>query len=375
MSVINQMLKDLDKRQQGHALQQLPQAAAVAQPKSTFRSILWLMLLAATLLMGMGFYWMGLQSQSAVQVGRVAEVAANTDADKAPITKTEAAEPDVTAAQQQLLESKGEDEAQTVEPVASELAASKVNQNSANEVAEPEVSSPPVSQVERAQAQAVEQQQPKVAVAEKGIEASGTMAVTEVRLSIAEQADRAIAKARAAESNGKLDEAARFYGDALSLEPARHQARRQLAALRYGQGRVTEAVQVLEAGRGLFPDEHSFSILLGRLWRELGDNPRALAALRNIPDSSTVATDKWLLEADIGRELADHPLAERAYRSLLASGSPRAQWWLGLAYAQDAQGNVAEARDNYRRALSGHELSADARSFVENRLMQLGERQ
>ncbi len=204
---------------------------------------------------------------------------------------------------------------------------------------------------------------------------AGTMEVTEVRLSAAEQADRAMQKARAAQNAGKLNEAAALYGEALALEPARHQARRQLAALRYGQGRVAEAIQVLEAGRSRFPDEYSFALLLARLWREQGDFQQALTALAAIADSSPLASDKWQLTADIAREQENYPLAEQAYRQLLTAGSGPATWWLGLAYAQDAQGNFAEAGDNYRRALRGRELSADARSFVQNRLMQLGERQ
>ncbi|AZQ13207.1 tetratricopeptide repeat protein [Shewanella khirikhana] len=416
MSVINQMLKDLDKRQQGHGVQQLPNAVAVMPANKTSGSVIWLgVALLVLILLAVYAVMAWQQTSSATQmpqlvsnqapaeavVATASEAATASEVARGSETPAQAAQRQTAALESPVAANTDNANGDTLMPQAQQQA--KVAQQSEPEAAQPslQTSSPshllvaPADQSAKLPAASSSEPLPadgssSGAVSPAPIDAAstaqkpaqqtgnmhaGTMEVTEVRLSAAEQADRAMQKARAAQNAGKLNEAAALYGEALALEPARHQARRQLAALRYGQGRVAEAIQVLEAGRSRFPDEYSFALLLARLWREQSDFQQALTALAAIADSSPLASDKWQLTADIAREQENYPLAEQAYRQLLTAGSGPATWWLGLAYAQDAQGNFAEAGDNYRRALRGRELSADARSFVQNRLMQLGERQ
>ncbi|WP_372871524.1 tetratricopeptide repeat protein [Shewanella sp.] len=376
MSVINQMLKDLDKRQQGHGVQQLPRAVAVQPGRQRSSVLVWLMLLLLVFIATAAYIAMQFQqaqptgtgaapqAQIGVPPANVSEAAAislgtgdeNLNKPSAPQIETDAAP---------------ESPLPEVSSTVSAVPAAGNNQNPVNNSAPEQTSQltgaatkePAVSSPVRSSSPTVESKP------------QSHMAVTEVRLSIAERAERAMIKAANAEHAGKLTEAAEHYGEALSLEPARHQARRQLAALRYGQGRMSDAILVLETGKSRFPDEYSFSLLLAKLWREQGDRQQSLTLLSDIPDGSPLAADKWLLQADIARESQDYPLAEQAYRQLLISDSERSTWRLGLAYALDTQGRFIEAGEHYRRALRGQELSADARRFVESRLMQLGEHQ
>lgn len=397
MSVINQMLKDLDKRSEPHQLQQVPAAVAISASKSSGLPWRWLILLSLLLVAIALMLWSLKASDSERTIasdpqGSAQQAAENmATAGAAPVKmepgssvlESHSQEPPVQASNVPgpANASRGTESGVSREPVSesesttqnatgdgeSETSTSPATASVAGEVIAPTLSVKTLSEPSGTGSSS--------AAMNTSTPAPGSMAVTEVVLTPAEQAERAMVKANAARDAGKLDEAMRQYAMALSYEPARHEARRQLAALHYGQGQAGEAIKLLQRGLAEFPEQSSFALLLGRLWREQGDKQQALAALQSIGDSDTLARDKWLLVADIAREQEDYVLAETAYQKLLSSGMEKAQWWLGLAYAQDAQGKLSDARYHYQRALSTAGLSADARAYIENRLTQLGESQ
>ncbi|MCL2917814.1 tetratricopeptide repeat protein [Shewanella litorisediminis] len=418
MSVINQMLKDLDKRAEPHQLQKLPAAVAIPASKAPGLPWRWLVLLSLLLIAIALMLWHLKASDSGDAValspmssGQKAPVQSQDSAESgtAPASTSTASNAQVTAAQVTTAQVTTKAASNAVESqtlASTDARGDTASAMSTAQAREPDESAPNVTRdgeheilsepaAVSAKAPAIPETsmtgaavgstanvksvppaaEPSGADMNTNTPAPGSMAVTEVVLTPAEQAERAMLKANTARDAGKLDEAIRQYATALSYEPARHEARRQLAALHYGQGKPGDAIQLLQRGLAQFPEQSSFALLLGRLWREQGDKLQAMAALQSIGDTDPKARDKWLLVADMARETQDHALAESAYLKLLDSGMERAQWWLGLAYAQDAQGKVADARRHYQRALGIAGLSADARAYVENRLMQLGERQ
>jgi MSHA biogenesis protein MshN len=65
-------------------------------------------------------------------------------------------------------------------------------------------------------------------------------------------------------------------------------------------------------------------------------------------------------------------LSEQAYRGLLEANSARGDWWVGLAVALDAQGNMGGARSAYNNALKTVEISAPLRDYARQRLTAMG---
>lgn len=204
---------------------------------------------------------------------------------------------------------------------------------------------------------------------------AGDMAVTEVKLSPSQLAQKQLALATDAEKQGNLTKAVGHYEKALSLEPSLHAARKQLAALYYGQGQFTKAGDSLSQGRLLYPQEFEFALLLARVQHDLGDTDLALATLGQIPDSHSLARQKWLAEGDLAQKQGQFSLAEQAYRKLLQQEPQQPKWWMGLAYALDSQLQFSQARQAYRTALTYSGLSTQATTFIEQRLRQLGESQ
>lgn len=204
---------------------------------------------------------------------------------------------------------------------------------------------------------------------------SGEMAVTEVKLTNAQLAQKSLTLATEAEGQGRFTEAIHYFEKSLQFDPATHEARRKLAALHYGQGRYIKAANVLQEGILLFPQHDEFALLLARVQQAGGQADDALITLALIADTSVLARQKWLAQTDIAQQQGQYALAEEAYRQLLQQEPQQGKWWMGLAYALDSQQQFGKARQAYQTALSHRGLSTQATDFIEQRLTQLGDSQ
>lgn len=200
------------------------------------------------------------------------------------------------------------------------------------------------------------------------------LAITEVKLTPVQIAKSKVNKAQQLEQQGQLDDAIFLYTDALKYNSAMHQARSQLAALYYGQGRMAQAINTLEEGIALYPRHYQYALLLSRVQQSINDLPAALQTLSLIADTSSEARQKWVHQGDIAQRLKNYSVAESAYRHLLQQESSQGNWWLALGYNIDLQGRYKEAAQVYRTALTKHNLSDQSITYIENRLAQLGVR-
>lgn len=206
-------------------------------------------------------------------------------------------------------------------------------------------------------------------------QAERAMTVTEVSLTPPQLAQKQLALAKAAEGQGELRQAINHYQQALTLTPGLHAARKQQAALLYGQEQWSKASAVLAQGILLYPQEFEFALLLARVQQAKGDGVEALASLELIPDDHELARQKWLAQTDLAQKQGQFALAEQAYRKLLQQEPRQGKWWMGLAYALDSQQQYHHARQAYRTALTHAGLSSQATAFIEQRLTQLGDSQ
>lgn len=206
-------------------------------------------------------------------------------------------------------------------------------------------------------------------------QAERAMTVTEVSLTPPQLAQKQLALAKAAEGQGELRQAINHYQQALTLTPGLHAARKQQAALLYGQEQWSQASAVLAQGILLYPQQFEFALLLARVQQAKGDGVEALASLELIPDDHELARQKWLAQTDLAQKQGQFALAEQAYRKLLQQEPRQGKWWMGLAYALDSQQQYHHARQAYRTALTHTGLSSQATAFIEQRLTQLGDSQ
>ncbi|MDT3295301.1 tetratricopeptide repeat protein [Shewanella sp. SP2S2-6] len=451
MSVINKMLQDLDKRQQGHELSNVtqPQVQYLARRRSSSH---WLLLCGFSLLFGGGtvYGWQFFMAEPAEatassQAQEQNTLTAQTESVRIDSVASEEASPNVDAAAKPLklattqkIAAAMTANSEEFEPSATEVASSQapelgtakeaeheqqaqsqsqpqqkpqadVSLELANDqvdtVSEPSHSQPSHSQPSSATSSVrsaevtvaapsalMMSERASVAADNEGNASNGLndadagtnrlapkeqgqMAITEVKLTPKQLAKKRFTLASEAERDGKLKDAISYYEQTLALEPSMHEARKQLAALHYGQGQLAKASEVLQQGMLLFPQQLDFALLLARVQQAAGQADLALVTLANIPDTHPLARQKWMAQSDLAQKLGQFSVSEQAYRQLLQQEPQQAKWWMGLAYALDSQQQFLQARQAYRTALGHRGLSAQASAFIEQRLTQLGDSQ
>ncbi|MBZ6074112.1 tetratricopeptide repeat protein [Aeromonas schubertii] len=356
MSVINQMLNDLEARRhrEGEGARYMPAA----------RTPLWLLALvtltclAGLLLVGWRgwLYWQAeaARHQALPEVDSVvvhpatgepaerAQIATvspphpdgtGMDTPRPPLTPTQVAEPDTEVAlpvpdralshEEELVVPPGEDPEAFYARVDAALQPERQEEEALQAgAADPAPKAPPKNQLR----------------------------IDRVSLSPAELAALADKKASSALARGDMAEAERQYVDLLELQPQQVAPRKQLAALLYGQGRLEEANRLLEEGVRRHPTEPDFRLLLARLALATGQQSQALNWLAGARPPLPGNLDYYATWAGVAQELGHTGEARDLYLQLLRSKPDEGRWWLGLGVAEERLGNGARALDAYRSA-------------------------
>ncbi|MGE6648759.1 tetratricopeptide repeat protein [Shewanella colwelliana] len=388
MSVINTMLKDLDKRQQSHDLNELPVPPLQYQGRQPHR-LPWVLLVvfASLLLIGGGLGWTQL-SQLRHDNALLSQQVEDAHTDKAtdtPIsvqTDRSSVEPARGGAKSAQMTTKLAGD-KTIEQnrsqprqqsnVQSDNVQDKPKNPATPDEVPVQITAETVTLTEKPTVSAVKQAPKKVDRTTQSTSLSGKMAVTEVRLTPKQLAEKRFTLGMAAQNEGRQSEALGYFSEALRLSPQMHKSRQHLAALYYGQGMFIEAQSILEQGLSLFPLELDYALLLARVREAGGDKASALTALALIPDSHLLAKDKWTMQSQLAQQLGQYELAEASYRQLARLEPSQGRWWMGLGYALDSQQRYVMANQAYKQALKQSGLSNEAISYVESRLAQLGE--
>ncbi|MEI6859481.1 MAG: MSHA biogenesis protein MshN [Shewanella sp.] len=436
MSVINSMLKNLDKRQQSHDLEQINVTPVQFQAKPVSR-LPWILLaiISVMLLSGAGYSWQALSntqpklaikvqaSEPDTRVETTEDLAVDiTSVSMANATSSKVLSDDIETEATLLVTSsvsstswlKAENQkvvdsdpavtsstsSNNIEPViASDLAVEStpvaIKPVEFTAVESTPVATKPVefTAVESTPvaAKSVEfftaaESTPVAAksveftavestpVATKSVAAKpSSMTITEVQMSNEQLAQRSYRLAIEAENQGLLNDAIVYHSDTLTLSPNMHEARRRLAALYYGIGRLDSASDILIKATVLFPEEYDYVFLLARVRQASGNIRLAMSSLERIPDESQLAKQKWTLQSSLAQKSNNYILAEESYRKLLRLDDKQAKWWMGLGYALDSLLEYDPAKQAYIQALSADGLSEQAREYIENRLVQLGD--
>lgn len=376
MSVINQMLKDLDRRQQ--------EAEGAAVYVAPVRQQGWWMLvltLLCTLALGIlgwrtWIFWQ--QSQRAslpaaqVEAPRTAPavapsaplaVVATTQAvsSAAPVAKVPAASAESTATR--VAPSAAEQV-----PADEAVLADEGNPQEAlgDETIPSDEELQPDLYAELAAEQSAEEAPAPAAPRKPGI-----LKIETVELSDAELATLAERKATTAMAKGRMEEAQDGYYEVLAHDPHNQGAREQLAGLLYGAGRLTEAAQVLEEGLRLDPAQADLRLLLARVAISGGDRQKALDWLTGYQPDIASNLDYYATWAGLAQELGQPVQASEMYVRLLRQQPDQGRWWLGLGVAEDGQGHRQRALDAYRNAQLHGNLGEASTQWLEQRIGQL----
>jgi tetratricopeptide (TPR) repeat protein len=143
-----------------------------------------------------------------------------------------------------------------------------------------------------------------------------------------------------------------------------------LAQLRLQQD--AQALRTLERGHTVAPDDIEVNTLYARILLEENESARAYTILRRMTQPHLKEhPDFYALRALLARHQGAYAESEALYTLLCEFRPRRGDWRLGLALSQHLQGKAAQAYHNYQQAASNTALEAELRDFAARQAEQI----
>lgn len=187
-------------------------------------------------------------------------------------------------------------------------------------------------------------------------------------------AARRLAEVEALFANGSRDLALSKLRGLVLTDPAQEAARERLALELIAEGRVTEAEALLRTGLRLAPTSTRLAQPLGHLLLAQSKPDAALAVLR--PATPTLAghEEYHALLAAAEQRTGAHGLAITRYRGLLKEQPLNGSWLVALAISLLAVDERADAAATFARALDDRALPEPLRAYATREMIRLRER-
>lgn len=371
MSLVNQMLRDLEQRRAqlpgGDRLQGL-RAAPDNIAATTWKR--WPLLLIAAGVAGSGFGWWlaNHETSVAVPMARVEPVitvptlaahsasAANTHAGVAlPAIETATVAALETTAAQQVYPKPT--------PAGNSPKAAPRSVPESDSKPAPKADPKPDSRPHRLPVTAI-------AAATTSAGNTGAMRKTPRTLSPHEQATQQYNTALQALAQNEILQAETALRAALAADPGHTDACETLATLMLQQGRRDDAVQLLAAALEHNPRQARLAMLQARLLADAGQDAEAVTVLEGALGDADA--DYQALLGALQQRLGNDAQAAVAYRQALAGAPQRGTWWLGLGISLERSRQPTAALDAYRNALRDTTLTAQVSDYVRARIAALG---
>jgi MSHA biogenesis protein MshN len=185
-----------------------------------------------------------------------------------------------------------------------------------------------------------------------------------------ELADNEYRQAGGMLQQGLVAEAQAGFQAALSYLPEHQGARQGLVGLLIKAGQFAEAERLLQEGLRLAPEQSGFTVTLSRLQVDRGDNAQAITTMQDGQRYAQGSPDYAAYLAALLQRQGRHEEAIEQFRSALRVKPAAGVWWIGLGMSLQALKRNAEAQDAYLRARANG-LHPELAAFAEQRLKQL----
>lgn len=154
----------------------------------------------------------------------------------------------------------------------------------------------------------------------------------------------------------------------IELDPTLNAARQALLSVLVGARQWQEAQLVAQNGLALDPAQSGWAIILARLQFEQNDAAGALATLeKHAAHAGTDADYQGLFAYLLQKQQRSADAAQR-FKAALALRPSEGRWWFGLATALEGAGKGEEARAAYARAREVGNLPAEMAAAAEQKL-------
>lgn len=185
-----------------------------------------------------------------------------------------------------------------------------------------------------------------------------------------EAADAEYRRGTTAIRRGDLLEGGDALRSALKISPAHLSARQALLSLLTEQQRWSEAETLALDGVGLYPQRSDWALLAARLMYERGEASGALSLLDQNASTAKQNPDYQILHALLLQRANRNAEAAECYQRALAVRPQEGRWWYGLGRALEADHRDALARQAFEKARETGNLPPDLQQAVERRLRQ-----
>lgn len=386
MSLINQMLKDIEERRSEN------RARPETLSRRTATILPWLLagiLALATLMLGLMLWQQTMADKAqdrtspvAVATEQPAAEAGGTEADS-PGSNAETASDDKITVADANPGGKTAIDSSDQAVTKAELPALPTRQEPA-EPAKADSSQEPAaeSSTETASVSSEPEPQPATKPAQRedarasadkpdDAEADGSMLIAPTRLSPAEQAQASIQRGFEAMQRRDYREAVDEFMAGLSVLPQDDNARMALYRVLRRQGRVAEAEGVLEAGLADAKQPHRFASVLARNYAARGQVESAITLLALAPPPIAESPDYYALWGALLQQQGDYAAAVPVYEELVAYSPRNAAWQAGLGVALQQVDDIETAVEAYRNALDVGGLQPAVEEYVREQLAEL----
>lgn len=198
-----------------------------------------------------------------------------------------------------------------------------------------------------------------------------SLAIEKVELTAEQKIQLFTQSARKAESAGDYKKAISHWQDMMTVEPANAVPYLEIARIWQRQRNDAEAQLILERAEVLATRDPRVSVALASLALKQQDWSKMLTHLSYQPDISG-AIDFYALKAAALQKNNQHSDAVHTFQQLVRQQPGQARWWLGMALSYDALKQPKEALLAYRQALAnGSGLAQDSVSYIKKRIAAL----
>ena len=186
-----------------------------------------------------------------------------------------------------------------------------------------------------------------------------------------QQAEKEYRKALELLQQRSITRAIESLDQALQLDGNHIAARQTIINLLVEARRFDEAEHRLQEGLHLDPGQTGLAMILARLQVERGDTKAGLETLqRSLPDAVAQADYQAFIAALLQRE-GRHGEAIEHYLQALSTTPQSGIWLVGIGISLQAENRLPEAQEAFNRAKASNNLRPDLQPFVEQRLKQI----
>lgn len=179
-----------------------------------------------------------------------------------------------------------------------------------------------------------------------------SLSITPIEMSDDEVAQLKLNQGIKEQQLGRIEKAQQHWQQALALNPELHDARLQLAASFYGANEISKTIDLLLKATYQFPAYDGYRLLASQVYYQQDQLEQALSILNSPFLTPNAATENIVLAGSLAQQLQQWEISLSNYQVLTQRDDSNSQWLLGVAIAYDALEQSEQAYNNYAQIIT-----------------------